>query len=77
MGALCFGESQAMEAVISLGLNPHAGCPKCGRRTSFFSGERDNFISDERNFLADTVLRMECSNDGPFEVMVTAFRTER
>lgn len=66
-----------MKTVITLGPNSHVGCPKCGRRTAFFEGEKGSFISDEKSFLANSVLRMECAVDGVFEVMAAGFRTER
>jgi len=66
-----------MSPVITLGPNSHAGCPKCGRRITFFSGENHAFIGEGKNFFVDTILELECPVDGVFETQVGGFFTER
>lgn len=46
--------------VVRLPKDSHASCPKCGHPTAFFSGEKGAFASDERDFLADTLIQLEC-----------------
>jgi len=61
---------------VTLGPHSHAGCPKCGRRTAFFRGAKDAFMGEERHFAADSVLQLECSAHGKFEVLAAEFVTE-
>lgn len=65
-----------MRAIHKLTANSHAGCPECGRRVAFFSGKANAFISEERDFLADSVLRLRCPIHGMFKVRADQFRTE-
>lgn len=65
-----------MIAVVALGANSHAGCPKCGRRIAFFRGAKDAFMSDEKRFAADSVLQLECPTHGKLEVPAAEFVPE-
>jgi hypothetical protein len=65
-----------MTTILVLGPHSHAGCPECGRRVIFFSGQKDAFMSEEKPFSADTTLELKCPSHGTFEVRVDQFRTE-
>lgn len=65
-----------MTTVIKLGPNSHGGCPECGRRVVFFNGRKDAFMSEEKSFMANTVLELECPAHGTFGVWADEFRTE-
>jgi len=65
-----------MSCTIVLGANCHAGCPECGRRMAFFSGEKHLFMSEEKLFTADAVLKPECPVHGTFGVSAGEFRNE-
>jgi hypothetical protein len=63
-----------MTAVVTLGGSANAPCPKCGQPVTFFSGEKDAFISEVKNFASDTVRQLECKVHGVFEVRAGDFR---
>ncbi len=65
-----------MTTMVTLGPHSHAGCPECGHRIAFFSGEKHAFMSEEKSFMADTILQLECPPHGIFEVPAGKFRTE-
>ncbi len=52
-------EALEMTTVVILGPNSHAGCPECGLRIAFFSGETGAFISEERRFASNTALQLD------------------
>ncbi len=63
-------------SVVRLRKNSHAPCPKCGNPTAFFSGQEGTFASEERDFLADTVIKLECRVHGAFEIPAGELETE-
>jgi hypothetical protein len=65
-----------MSCAIVLGASCHAGCPKCGRRVAFFSGEEHSSMSEEKFFVSDAVVKLVCPVHGTFDVSAGEFYDE-
>ena len=50
-----------------LGANSYIPCPKCGYKIAFFSGDERAFISEEKTFHSETLVKSRCPVHGVFE----------
>lgn len=73
IGIQCSHTVKKMSQLAKLGPNSYACCPQCGYKVSFFYGDKDTFMSEERTFLSDARIGMKCPIHGTFDISAGEF----
>jgi len=62
--------------LVTLGPHSYTHCPQCSQTVAFFRGPEGVFISEERSYLPDAVVELNCRVHGKFEVLAGELVTE-